>query len=111
MGLLVNIFLNKCEELIPAPKCRSAEQIIINNKIRSCEVECKFNEVRYRFKENMIKGELKRWNILKIRRYLEKNVNEYEHKKFKNDAHAIYTMLKAKDIKVNDLLEVNKMLR
>lgn len=114
MGILADMFLRKTEEIIPAASLenRSAENIItMYNKIRPLEVEQKYGEVRFRFKENMINGKLKRWNILKIREYLEKHVSQYEHKKFKNDAHAIYSMLKAKDISVNDLEKINKMLR
>lgn len=93
---------------------RSAEKIIQkmnSDKLRSLEVEMLYNEVRYQFKENMINGKLKRWSILQIRGYLEKNVRYYTHKKFKNDAHAIYTMLKASDITSEDLKTIKKMLR
>lgn len=114
MGILFDIFMRKTDEVIPRQKIRNAEDIIKMqnaNKIRSLEVEQKYSQVRFRFTNNMKQGKLKRWNILKIRKYLEKNVNLYDQKAFKNDCHAIYTMLKAKDLTINNLIEIEKMLR
>lgn len=114
MGILFDIFMRKTDEVIPRQKIRNAEDIIKMqnaNKIRSLEVEQKYSQVRFRFTNNMKQGKLKRWNILKIRKYLEKNVNLYDKKAFKNDCHAIYTMLKAKDLTLANLIEVDKMLR
>lgn len=84
----------------------SAEMIIENmnrKKIRSCSVEKAYNITYYNFNKALKNKEITRDQILAIRYYLEKNVNEYTHKKFKNDAHAIYSMLRAKDISVRDL--------
>lgn len=113
MSILANLFVKKVNELIPAAPSgkREVSNFIQSNTIRSCEVECLYAEVRYKFKTQMQEGKLARWNILEIRRYLERNVNMYEHNSFKNDCHAIYTMLKAKDITTNDLNAIDKMLR
>lgn len=113
MSILASLFIKKCNEILPpAPKKqRVAENIIINNKIRPLEVEMLYNKVKYQFSCNMKRGELKRWNILQIRNYLEESVKEYEHKRFKNDAHAIYAMLKSKDLTTEHLSIVRRMLR
>lgn len=114
MGILFDIFMKKTDEVIPRQKIRNAEDIIKmqnSNKIRPLEVEQKYSQVRFRFTNNMKHGKLKRWNILKIREYLERNVNLYDKKAFKNDCHAIYTMLKAKDLTFENLIEIDKMLR
>ncbi len=62
------------------------------------------------FTTNLILEELTREQIAAIREYLSRNVNQYPKKKFKNDAHAIYTMLKAKDISRRDLAIVQKII-
>lgn len=46
-----------------------------------------------------------------IRDYLYKNVHEYERKKYKNDAHAIYTMLKANDLTITHLYAIDEYLK
>ena len=99
MNLLASLINKKAEEIFPVAKYRDAKDVINytnRNKIRSLEVEMRYSEVRYR--------------ILAIKKYLEENVNQYYPRSFKNDAHAIYTMLKAKDITLKDLEKVNSYL-
>lgn len=79
-------------------------------KIRPLEVEMLYNTVRYEFNRSIKSGRLDRDRILYIRKYLSQNVKGYTKKKFTNDAHAIYTMLKAADIKERDLVIVQKLL-
>lgn len=108
----MSFLTNLMNTFIPKNKV-TAEQVIYNsskNKIRSLEVEMLYNDVRYEFSYKMKHGMLHRTNILEIRHYLEKNVMEYNHKTFKNDAHAIYTMLMAKDIKVYHLKHVAALI-
>ena len=84
----------------------SAEMIIANmnrKKIRSCRVEKAYNITYFNFNKALKNKEITRDQILAIRYYLEKNVHQYQHKKFENDCHFIYTALKAKDISVRDL--------
>lgn len=91
----------------------SAEMIIsdMNRKrIRSLRVEKAYNITYYNFNKALKNKEITREQILDIRSYLEKNVHQYTHKKFKNDAHAIYSMLKAKDISVRDLYIIGGLI-
>jgi cell division transport system permease protein len=49
-------------------------------------------------------------SVLAIRKYLTLHVEQYPHKQFKNDIHAIYVLLAAKDIKVRHLEMVQKII-
>ncbi|NFR88367.1 hypothetical protein FDE85_16780 [Clostridium botulinum] len=80
------------------------------NKIRSLEVEQAYNYVYKDFHDKFNSKELSREQIVAIRKYLSQSVKQYQHKKFKNDIHAIYTMLKAKDISKRDLAIVQKII-
>ncbi|NFS12590.1 hypothetical protein FDE77_15315 [Clostridium botulinum] len=80
------------------------------NKIRSLEVEQAYNYVYKDFHDKFNSKELTREQIKAIREYLSQSVKQYQHKKFKNDIHAIYTMLKAKDISRRDLAIVQKII-
>lgn len=91
----------------------TAEMIIEDmnkRRIRPLKVEMKYNYTQKLFHDSLKSKELSRERILAIRYYLEKSVSQYEHKKFKNDAHAIYTMLKAKDITVRNLDIVQSLI-
>ncbi|MBN1079245.1 hypothetical protein [Clostridium botulinum] len=91
----------------------SAEMVVEQmnkNKIRSLKVEEAYNYVYKNFHDKFNSKELSRVQIVAIRRYLEQNVKQYEHKKFKNDIHYIYTALKAKDISKRDLAIVQKII-
>lgn len=108
--MLAELFVKKVNDLFPVTAERDVNKIIAP-KIRPVEVECLYADVRYQFTCNMKQGMLKRWNILKIRNYLERNVKIVEVKQYKNDAHCIYSYLKSPYITVKDLEEVQKMLR
>lgn len=113
MGILSFLLTNKINEIIPInDNNRSVENLMINNRIRSLEVEKYYAVVRFKFKENMKNGNLHRWTIIQIREYLENHVKYYNKPKgnFKNDCHAIYSMLKATDITVEDLKAIDKMI-
>ena len=89
------------------PKSAITAEMIIEDmnkrKIRLLKVEMKYNYTYKLFHDRLKEGEITRDRILAIRHYLDKSVHQYEHKQFKNDAHAIYIMLKAKDITVRNL--------
>lgn len=80
------------------------------NKIRSLEVEQLYMTVRYKFKVNMRRGALRKGTIKQIRMYLEDNVKIYYHQKFKNDAHAIYSLMQARDITVDNLKYLDNLI-
>lgn len=99
-------------KLLPV-KSISAEMVVDQmnrKKIRSLKVEEDYNYIYKDFHDKLQNKELDRSRILAIRNYLDKNVHEYEHKKFKNDAHAIYVMLKAKDISRRDLAIIKSII-
>ena len=94
-------------------KVITAEMIVneINRKkIRSCKVEQSYNIVYKNFHDKLKAGELTREQLLAVREYLKQNVHQYPNKKFKNDAHAIYTMLNARDIDRRDLAIVQQLI-
>lgn len=91
----------------------TAEMIVdqINRKkTRPLKVEQSYNIVHKNFHDKLKAGELTRNQLLAVREYLSNNVNKYEHKKFANDAHAIYTMLNARDIDRRDLAIVQQLI-
>ncbi len=91
----------------------SAEMVVEqmnSKKIRSLKVEEAYNYVYKDFHDKFNSKELTREQIIAIRKYLSQSVKQYQHKKFKNDIHAIYTMLKAKDISRRDLAIVQKII-
>lgn len=108
LPVLIKIFSNLgLRKLKLLPRSVVTAEMVIEDmnrrKIRQLKVEMKYNYTQKMFHDNLRNKELSRERILAIRYYLEKSVSNYEHKKFKNDAHAIYTMLKAKDITVKNL--------
>ncbi len=91
----------------------SAEMVVEqmnSKKTRSLKVEEAYNYVYKDFHDKFNSKELTREQIKAIREYLSQSVKQYQHKKFKNDIHAIYTMLKAKDISRRDLAIVQKII-
>ncbi|MCS6110354.1 hypothetical protein FDB55_06660 [Clostridium botulinum] len=91
----------------------SAEMVVEqmnSKKIRSLKVEEAYNYVYKEFHDKFNSKELSREQITAIRQYLSQSVKQYKHKKFKNDIHAIYTMLKATDISRRDLAIVQKII-
>ena len=91
----------------------SAEMVIedINKrKIRSAKVEIAYAYTQKLFHDRLKNGEISRDRILAIRKYLNMTVHQYPHKDFKNGAHAIYSMLKAKDISVRNLDVVQQLI-
>lgn len=91
----------------------SAEMVVEqmnSKKTRSLKIEESYNYVYKNFHDKFNSKELSREQIVAIRKYLSQNVKQYQHKKFKNDIHAIYTMLKAKDISRRDLAIVQKII-
>jgi len=77
---------------------------------RDTKVEERYKEVKAIFNSKMKNKKMNRDEILALREYLSKNVFKYEQKKYKNDAHAIYSMLKAKDLTLEHLDEIEKFL-
>ncbi|GKX65664.1 hypothetical protein [Inconstantimicrobium mannanitabidum] len=106
--------INKLFASTPAFAEISAEQYIdyVNSKtLRSCDVECAYAQTRNLFNQALKSGELDRGKILAVKLYLEKHVKKYQtQRKFENDAHKIYAMLKAADIKVRDFKVVDSII-
>jgi hypothetical protein len=81
-----------------------------SKKIRPLKVEMLYNYVYKDFHDKLKAGEIDRQRIVAIKKYLSQSVDQYPHKKFKNDCHAIYVMLAAKDIKCRHLEIVQKII-
>jgi len=96
------------------PKTMISAEMIIEDmnkrKIRSAKVEIAYAYTQQLFHDRLKNGEISRERILAIRKYLNMTVHQYSHKEFKNDAHAIYTMLLSKDIKVRNLNIVQQLI-
>ena len=96
------------------PKKQITAQMVIEDmnrrKLRSLRVEKQYNLTYYNFNNKLKNKEISRDQIVAAREYLNLNVKAYPHKKFKNDCHAIYTMLRAKDISVRELQIVNQLI-
>ncbi|NOW07883.1 hypothetical protein [Clostridium beijerinckii] len=115
LPILIKLFTNLgLRKLSLLPRTVITAEMVIEDmnrrKIRQLKVEMKYNYTQKLFHDNIRNKELSRERILAIRYYLEKSVKQYEHKKFKNDVHAIYTMLKAKDITVRNLEIVQSLI-
>lgn len=97
------------------PQSVLTAEMVVNQmnkqKIRPLKVEMAYNYVYKDFHDKFKAKELNRQQIQAIRKYLSQNVKQYEHKEFENDIHAIYTMLKAKDIKNRDLSIISKIIK
>lgn len=115
LPVLIKIFTNlSILKLKLLPKSVITAEMVIEDmnkqKIRPLKVEMKYNYVYKKFHDKLKNGEITRERIIAIRNYLNKSVNEYTHKKYKNDAHAIYTMLSAKDLTKRNLEIVEKLI-
>lgn len=115
LPVAIKIFFNFSTlklKLMPR-KIISAEMIIEDmnrRKCRSCKVEEHYVWVYSAFNNKLKNREISREQIVAVREYLNLNVKQYNHKKFNNDAQAIYTMLKAKDITTRDLKIVYQLI-
>lgn len=115
LPVAIKIFFNFSTlklKLMPR-KIISAEMIIEDmnrRKCRSCKVEEHYVWVYSAFNKKLKNREISREQIVAVREYLNLNVKQYNHKKFNNDAQAIYTMLKAKDITTRDLKIVYQLI-
>lgn len=83
----------------------------IEYSVRSDDVEKCYLVIKEHFKLLLQSRQLSRRDMLAIRDYLYNNVYEYEKKKYKNDAHAIYTMLKANDLTITHLYAIDEYLK
>lgn len=98
------------------PKSMITAEIVIEDinkqKIRPAKVEIAYCYTQKLFHDRLQNKELSRDRILAIRRYLELHVDkwEYKNKKFKNDAHAIYSLMKSKSLKVRDFNAIQEII-
>lgn len=99
----------RAEDIINKPLDSSIPKI--QKPIRRDEqIENKYEEVKSIFSYKMKTKQMNRDEILALRNYLTLYLHGYENKKFKNDCHAIYCMLKAKDLTLCQLNEIELFL-
>lgn len=115
LPVMIKIFTNfGLLKLRLIPKTVLTAEMIVNQmnkqKIRPLKVELLYNDVYKEFHDKFKEKELDRQQIVAIRKYLSQSVQQYPHKKFKNDLHFIYTALKAKDIKCRHLEMIQKII-
>lgn len=97
------------------PRQIEAEMLIQNmqkRKIRPLKVEQAYNTVRFNFNQALKNKELDRTRILAIKKYLMEHTDkwEYKDKKFNNDCHCIYHLMKSKKLKVRDFQIIDIMI-
>jgi hypothetical protein len=115
LPVLIKIFTNwGVMKLKLIPKSVITAEMVVEQmnkqKIRPLKTELLYNEVYKDFHDKFKEKELNRQQIVAIRKYLSQSVEQYPHKKFKNDIHAIYVMLGSKDIKRRHLEIVQKII-
>ena len=115
LPLIINLFTRLgLWKLSLIPKTMISAEMVIEDmnkrKIRSAKVEIAYAYTQKLFHDRLRNGDISRDRMLAIRKYLNITVRQYPHKDFKNDAHAIYTMLKAKDITVRNLNIVQQLI-
>lgn len=101
-----------CAEELVACKFQEPKSYIKEhfNDVRDAKVERHCDMFKSDFKAKLQAKEITRTQILEIKHYLKRQVYIYPKKKFENDAHAIYTMLLAQDLKVKHLNRLQKIL-
>ena len=97
------------------PSQIEAEWLIYNAKkkmIRPLKVEQAYNSTKYNFNKALKNKEIERVQILAIKDYLKKHTNKYEYKnkRFKNDCHCIYHLMKSHELKVRDFIVINSII-
>jgi hypothetical protein len=116
LPILIKIFVHLgFFKLNRIPKSMITAEMVIEDinkqKIRPLKVELRYNEVYSHFHDRLKSGEITRERMLAIRRYLEVSVYKYPKKKqYKNDAHMIYSALKAKDITKRNLDIIDQLI-
>jgi hypothetical protein len=112
MGILKMSFL----KLNRVPRSMITAEMVIEDinkqKIRPAKVEIAYAYTQKLFHDRLQAKEITRERILVIRRYLELHVDkwEYKNKKFNNDAHAIYFLMKSKSLKVRDFNTIQSLI-
>lgn len=117
LPVLLKIFVNfGFLKLKRIPKSMITAEMVVEDinrqKIRPPKVEIAYCYTQKLFHDRLQNKELTRDRILAIRRYLELHVDkwEYKNKKFKNDAHAIYSLMKSKSLRVRDFNIIQSLI-
>jgi ribosome-interacting GTPase 1 len=115
LPVLIKLFTDKgIKKLKLLPKSVITAEMVIEQmnkrKIRSAKVEIAYAYTKNEFHDKFKARELSRQQIVAIRKYLSQSVEQYEHKKFTNDIHAIYVMLNARDISRRNLEIIQKII-
>lgn len=108
-------FIRKNYKSFMKPRQVSAEILIDNmrkQQVRPLKVEQRYNVVHKRFHDKLKNKEISRVRILAIERYLKDHVYkwEYKDKKFKNNAHCIYHLMKSHSLTKRDFDIINLMI-
>lgn len=98
----------KCRGYHPDIHKKMMDDIIIDYS-REEEIEKEYEELRDLFKSKLQNKELSRGKIIGIEQYLRKQLKD--NKKYKNNAHAIYTMLKSYYIKKEHISTIKSFLQ
>lgn len=97
----------RCGHMDPTLYKKKLEDIIIDYT-REPEVEEEYKKVRDLFKYKLQHKEISRGQIIGIENYLREQLKD--KKKYKNNAHAIYSMLKMPNLTYNHTSTILKML-
>lgn len=97
----------RCGHMNPTLYKKKLEDTIIDYT-REPEVEEEYKKVRDLFKYKLQHKEISRGQIIGIENYLREQLKD--KKKYKNNAHAIYSMLKQPTLTINHTSTILKML-
>lgn len=97
----------RCGHMNPTLYKKKLEDTIIDYT-REPEVEEEYKKVRDLFKYKLQHKEISRGQIIGIEKYLREQLKN--KKKYKNNAHAIYSMLKQPTLTINHTSTILKML-
>lgn len=113
--LLKNIHMIKNKFKKAKPRQLEAEWLVYNmrkKQIQPAKVVQAYNTTKFNFNKALKNKDIERCQVLAIRNYLETHVDKYElkGKKYKNDAHAIYSLLKSRSLKQRDYMIINTII-
>lgn len=109
--VLIYWIMLKVTSMKPKKKKLTAEEIIMKGRIKSVPERPRVVDEQYRllreyFKSLLQEKKLTRKDLLIIKEYIKENIS-YENKKYKNEAHFIYSTLKnSNDLNLKHILYI-----
>ena len=101
----------RCGGMHPANYKEIVKDVIVDHT-RTDEIEAEYLELKTIFTNKVKNKQITRGQILGIKEYLYKNITPTSSKKkFNNDIHEIYSLLKASDLSTKHIATIESFLR